>query len=213
MDLVQSLQKKGIRIVAVTKNRSPDEIRRVLAQGINDIGENRLQEVKQKLPELPAGLTKHFIGRLQTNKVHDVVELFDMIQSVDRLELAQKIDQAAKALGKIMPVLIQVNTSGEPQKGGVKPEEMFALIQKMAAMPHLQVQGLMTVALESEHLEKVRECFKILKSLSEQIAQVKIPGVQMQWLSMGMSQDFLLALEEGANMVRLGRILFDGLSD
>lgn len=128
-----------------------------------------------------------------------------MIQSVDRLKLAQKIDSECEKIGKTMPILIQVNTSNEPQKGGCKPEETEVLIKEVAKLKRLEIQGLMTIAVYSDDTEKVRACFRTLKHLFD---TVKIPGVQMNILSMGMSKDYPLAIEEGSNMVRIGRGLF-----
>lgn len=205
---IRQISQQPVTIVAVTKNRSLPEIQEIIAGGITDIGENRLQEAKEKLPQLPKSIIKHFIGHLQTNKVAEVIRLFDVIQSVDRLKLAQKIDREAEKLDKKMPILIQVNTSGESQKSGCVPEEAESLIREAAKLKHLQIQGLMTIAIHSDDKEKVRACFRKLKSLFEQIQQKKIPNVQMQTLSMGMSEDYPLAIEEGANMVRIGRKLF-----
>ncbi|MFH1012772.1 MAG: YggS family pyridoxal phosphate-dependent enzyme [Candidatus Peregrinibacteria bacterium] len=213
------LLSQGIRVVVVTKGRTIDEIRDVLDRGLMDIGENRLpasrtgrQEAMEKLSEFPSGITKHFIGRLQTNKVREAVRLFDMIQSVDRLPLAQKIEEECSKIGKIMPVLIQVNTSNESQKGGCRPEEAVGLAAAISALPHLELQGLMTVALESKDPEKVRPCFKTLKRLFDEIAVLQLPHTHLRWLSMGMSDDYKIALEEGANMLRIGRLLFNDFS-
>ncbi len=192
------------RLIAVTKNRSVKEIKTILAKGVTEIGENRVQEAQTKFPELPTGVTKHFIGRLQTNKVRDAVKLFEMIQSVDSLRLAQTIERECAKLGKTMPVLIQVNTSGEAQKGGCAPEEAPELVRAAKELPHLRIEGLMTVAVESEDKEKVRQCFRVLKALFDGIGGLK-------WLSMGMSGDYEIALEEGANMLRIGRKLFESL--
>lgn len=192
---------KPALLVAVTKHRMPEEIRRVTAAGILAIGENRVQEAAEKFAELPTGVARYFIGRLQTNKVAAAVRLFDMIQSVDNLKLAEKIDAEAAKAGKIMPVLIQVNTSGEPQKGGAIPEETADLARQVQAMAHLKLEGLMTLGVDGDP-EATRQCFKTAKRLFDQIGGLR-------WLSMGMSDDYKIALEEGATMVRLGRKLFD----
>lgn len=199
---------KQVTLVAVTKNRTLDEILKVISEGVIHIGENRLQEAEQKLTQFPDRITKHFIGRLQKNKVARVVRLFDVIQSVNSLKLAQKIETECAKLFKTMPILIQVNTSREPQKSGCSFEETVELVKAIAKLPHLRIQGLMTIAVQSEDPEKVRACFRLLKNLFDEIVQQKIPGVEMKWLSMGMSDDYEIAIEEGANMVRLGRILF-----
>lgn len=196
------LNVNGATLMAVTKNRPAAAIRRLIEmRGIVHIGENRVQEAAEKFAALPAGVTRHFIGRLQTNKVATAVRLFDVIQSVDSLKLAEKIDAEAAKAGKTMPVLIQVNTSGEPQKGGATPEETAYLAQQVQAMAHLKLEGLMTIGVDGDP-EVTRQCFRATKRLFDQIGGLR-------WLSMGMSDDYEMALQEGSNMVRLGRILFE----
>lgn len=198
----------SIALVAVTKNRSLVEMKEVIAAGITDIGENRLKEAQGKLPNLPQNIKKHFIGQLQTNKVRDIVKLFDVIQSVDRLKLARKIDEECEKIGKIMTILIQVNTSDEPQKGGVAPDEAIALVGEVSELKNIQIQGLMTMAVYSDDKEKVRACFRKLKQLFDEIKAKNLPNVKMETLSMGMSEDYQIAIEEGSTMVRIGRRLF-----
>jgi len=203
---------KEVKIVAVTKKRSIDEIKEALNCGITDIGENKIQEARKKLPFLPKNITKHFIGRLQTNKVAEAVRLFDVIQSVDSPKLAQKINSECLKIGKKMPVFIQVNTSGEPQKGGVKPEDMDELISKIADLPNIRVEGLMTIAIDSDNVGEVGKCFKLLKELGSKLTACLPVGKAHSsklWLSMGMTDDYKIAIEEGANMVRIGRGIFD----
>ncbi|MBU0577554.1 YggS family pyridoxal phosphate-dependent enzyme [Patescibacteria group bacterium] len=195
---VKEIANRKVVIVAVTKNRSIDEINELIEAGVTDIGENRWQEAKNKLKNISADITKHFIGRLQTNKVRDVVAYFDMIQSVDSFKLAKKISDECAKIDKTMPILIQVNTSNEPQKGGVSPEDVEKLIEHISKLPNIQIQGLMTIGLSGD-----RGCFQALKQLFDTI---KIP---MKYLSMGMSSDYQIAIEEGANMVRIGRKLFE----
>lgn len=202
---IKSRTNQQVTIVAVTKNRSMADIEALIEAGITEIAESRLQEAKDKLSDIPENIRKHFIGPLQTNKVREVVALFDVIQSVDQLKLAQKIDSESEKAGKIMPILIQVNTSNEPQKGGCKPEETEALIKEVAKLKHVEIQGLMTIAIHSDDKERVRPCFRLLKKLFDSI---NVPRVRMETLSMGMSKDYPLALDEGANMVRIGRELF-----
>lgn len=208
-EIQKRIKPHSITLVAVTKNRTVEEIKEAIRAGITDIGENRLQEAKEKLPQLPTNITKHFIGHLQTNKVRDVVALFDVIQSVDSLKLAEKIDTECKKIGKGIPILIEVNTSREPQKSGIAPEAVQALIEKIATFENIRVKGLMTIAIDSEDSEKIRACFRELKTLFDTIARQKIPNVEMRWLSMGMSEDYKIAIEEGANMVRVGRVIFE----
>jgi len=200
------------KIIAVTKKRTVSEIEEAIEAGITDIGESRLQEAKEKIPNLPDGITKHFIGRLQTNKAAEVVRLFDVIQSVDRVELAQKISQECGKIGKTMPVMIQVNTSGEPQKGGVKPDELMELIEKASELPNIRIEGLMTIAVNSDNDEQVRKCFRSINEKFQNAkceCEIRIANCEMQWLSMGMSGDYKIAIEEGANMVRIGGGIFN----
>ena len=213
---IQKLSSKPVKLVAVTKNRTIDQIHQAIEAGITDIGENRLQEAKEKLPHIPKNITKHFVGRLQTNKVCEVVRLFDVIQSVDSLKLAKKIDQECKKINKIMPVLIQVNTSDEPQKGGVAIDDAVRLIEEVSKLKNIQIQGLMTLAIYSADENKVRTCFKKLKQLFDQMKNVKCEieseirnqKCKMKYLSMGMSEDYQIAIKEGTNMVRIGRRIF-----
>jgi pyridoxal phosphate enzyme (YggS family) len=158
---------------------------------------------------MPSSSTKHFIGHLQTNKVKDVVKYFDMIQSVDSIKLAEKIDFECSKMHKVMPILIQVNTSQEPQKGGVAPNETIGLVREVAKLSNVKIEGLMTIGIYSNDTDKIRACFKTLKSLFDEVASLNIPNIEMKWLSMGMSEDYQIALEEGANMLRLGRIIFN----
>lgn len=202
---IKSNTDQPVTIVAVTKNRSVADIKTLLESGITEIAESRLQEAVNKLTDFPENIRKHFIGPLQTNKVREVVALFDVIQSVDRLKLARKIDAESEKIGKTMPILIQVNTSSESQKGGCKPDEAESLIKEVAKLKHVEIQGLMTIAINSDDTKKVSACFHLLKKLFDSI---DVPGAQMKFLSMGMSKDYPLAIEGGANMVRIGRELF-----
>ena len=208
-NIIRRQTDREIRIIAVTKARTPEQVLKAIEAGITDIGENRLQEAQTKIDQLPKEIIKHFIGHLQTNKVREVVALFNMIQSVDSLKLAQKIDAECEKVGKIMPVLIEVNTSNEPQKSGVALTEATVLIRTISQLAHVRVEGLMTVAVHSEDEERVRSCFRALKNLFDEIATKSIPNVEMKWLSMAMSEDYTIAIEEGANMVRIGRGIFE----
>ena len=197
-----------VKIVAITKNRSSSEITEACKAGITDIGESRVNELKEKLPDLPKNITKHFIGRLQSNKVRDIVRLFDVIQSVDRLELAQKISEECGKVKKTMPILIQVNTSNEPQKGGVMPDQLDTLVKQVSELPNIRIEGLMTIAVDSNKQEDVRKCFRLLKDLSSDLKAYSLK-LDMKWLSMGMSGDYKIAIREGANMVRIGGGIFN----
>ncbi|MBI5411843.1 YggS family pyridoxal phosphate-dependent enzyme [Candidatus Peregrinibacteria bacterium] len=197
-----------ITIVAVTKGRTLEEINQALRSGIAIIGESRWQEASKKIHKLPS-VEKHFIGHLQTNKVSSVVLAFDMIQSVDSLRLVKKIDEECSKIGKTMPILIEVNTSGEPQKTGADPGETVELIRTISGFKAIEIRGLMTLACDSDDPEKIRACFRRLRELSEKIKSEKIPNVIMETLSMGMTEDYKMAVEEGATMVRIGRGIFE----
>lgn len=188
----------SIRLIAVTKTVGVERIRQALDVGIYDIGENRLQEAESKLASLTdRPITRHFIGHLQTNKVRRVVELFDWIQSVDRVEVASKIQQYAT---RPVSVLIEVNLAAEATKSGVPESGLSALVQAVSVMPALQLRGLMTVPPFVENPEDVRPLFRRLRELGRQF--------DLPELSMGMSHDFEVAIEEGATMIRLGTALF-----
>ncbi len=190
-----------ITLVAVTKMHGPKEINEVISCGIRDIGENKVQEVLSKYDEVAEGVRWHFIGHLQTNKVKGIVDKVDMIQSVDSLHLAIEIDKRCKAIGKNMDILIQVNAAGEAQKSGIAPEELFHLIDEIKKLSGLRLRGLMQIAPDTDDIEALRKHFKTVKDLYDQI-----PGADI--LSMGMSGDFEIAIEEGANMVRIGTKIF-----
>ena len=194
-----------IKILAATKSRSIQEIQIALDAGITLIGENTVQEAKSKFASLPGSVEKHLIGHLQKNKVKPALEFFDCIQSVDSLKLAQEIERRAQALGKKATILIEVNIAGEASKFGVMPQSTLELVEHVSKLSHLQIQGLMTVAplIPPEnvrpHFCQMRELFDSLKTLLQ---------TEVRWLSMGMSHDYEIAIEEGANLVRLGAAIF-----
>ncbi len=197
-----------IAIVAVTKGVDPYTISDAFMQGMRDIGENRVQEAQKKKANVLPGAKWHMIGHLQTNKVKDALELFDLIHSLDSIELARKIDKEANKAGKIAEVLVQVNTSGEEAKYGIKPEEASNFLREVSALQHIKVLGLMTITPLAEDAETVRPHLKRLREIYDAVSQELIPNIEMKYLSMGMSQDFDIAIEEGANMVRIGSAIF-----
>lgn len=205
---IKKRAKKPVFIIAVTKHRTVNEILEVIKAGATDIGENRVREARDKFPFLPDTVRKHFIGRIQSNKIREIVRLFDMIQSADNLKILHKIDTEARAINKVMPVLIQVNTSNEPQKGGVKPAEAEKIIRQASDLRNIRVEGLMTMAARSDDKKKAGKYFRRLKTLSDKLQKKSLFHVQKPYLSMGMSGDYMIAIEEGANMVRIGRGLF-----
>ncbi len=199
-----------VKLLLATKTVSAERIRIALENGHRLIAENKVQELKEKyqdLKDLPH--ENHFIGHLQTNKIKEILRYeVTCIQSVDRLDLAEKLHQRLLAENKTIEVLIQVNTSNEESKFGIAPEQAVELTRKIAEFSTLKIKGLMTIGLFSAETEKVRPCFKILKSLQQEIIRENIPHVEMKELSMGMSSDLETAIEEGSTIVRVGTAVF-----
>jgi len=198
----------GVEILAVTKTLDPEIINPVYDLGVRMVGENRVQELLEKRDRLHPGLEVHMIGRLQTNKVRQALPAVSMIQSLDRIELLNEIDRRAAALEIRMPVLLQVNIAKEPQKAGVFEEDLEAFVREAASRPGVRVEGLMAVMPLVENPEEVRPLFRGMRAWFDRLREADIPGANMRVLSMGMSDDCLVAAEEGATMVRLGRALF-----
>jgi len=206
--LISGRKKEDIILVAVTKNVEPERIIEGIAAGIKIIGENRIQEAEEKFKFITRDVEKHLVGHLQTNKVKKTLELFDLIQSVDSLHLAQEISKRAEEKGRFAEVLIEVNASGEVSKYGVKSEEVSNLVEQISELGNVKIKGLMTVGLLTDEMDKVRPCFVKLRSLFEFLKNLKKENVEMKYLSMGMSSDFEMAIEEGANMIRVGTAIF-----
>jgi len=199
-----------VKLLLATKTVSPEHIKVALENGHRLIGENKVQELKEKYEDLKATPHEnHFIGHLQTNKIKDILR-YDVscIQSLDRLELAEKLHQKLSAENKTIEVLIQVNTSHEESKFGIPPDKAIELVTKVSEFSTLKIKGLMTIGLFSAETEKIRTCFKILKNLQQEIIRENIPHVEMKELSMGMSGDLETAIEEGATIVRVGTAVF-----
>ncbi|SMO67872.1 hypothetical protein SAMN06265171_104351 [Chryseobacterium rhizoplanae] len=199
-----------VKLLLATKTVSAERIKVALEHGQTLIAENKVQELKEKyddLKDIPHD--NHFIGHLQTNKIKDILR-YDVtcVQSLDRLELAEKLHQRLLAENKTMNVLIQVNTSNEESKFGIDPSEAVELTRKVSGFSTLKIKGLMTIGLFSAETEKVRACFKMLKNLQQEIIHEHIPNVEMKELSMGMSGDLETAIEEGATIVRVGTAVF-----
>ena len=199
---------RNIRLVAATKTRTVEEIKRAIEAGITDIGENYIQEAEEKYSKLRGNVRFHFIGHLQTNKVKKAVELFDMIQTVDSLNVAKEIDKRCKDISKIMPILIEVNSGKEENKDGCMPENVESLIKEISKLKNLKVKGLMTMAPFFDNPEKDRPFFRLTKRLFDKIKGLNIPNVDMEILSMGMTDSYKIAIEEGSNMIRIGTKIF-----
>ncbi|NUM79843.1 YggS family pyridoxal phosphate-dependent enzyme [bacterium] len=208
---------EDIRIIAVTKTHPVNYLHEAFAAGLTNFGENKIQEAKEKFPLIDSAkvtgpITRHLIGHLQTNKVRQAVEIFDVIHSVDSVRLATEIDKRAYTKDRVMPILIQVNTSREKSKYGIDPDETLKLVKQVAEFKNVKITGLMTIgaltASTSGDPDKVRLFFKRLRELRDFIADQKIPNVDMRDLSMGMTHDFETAIEEGATMIRIGTAIF-----
>jgi len=196
------------RLLVVTKTVEVERIREAAAAGAIILGENRVREAKEKIEKLGPVASWHLIGRLQANKAKYAVKLFDLIHSVDNLALARELDRQAAKAGKIQDVLIEVNISGEAAKAGVAPDDAIVLIRSAAALRNIAIRGMMTVPPYSDNPEDSRQYFKMLRELSERVAKELIPNVSMRELSMGMSGDIEVAVEEGSTMVRVGTAIF-----
>ncbi len=204
---------QDVTLVGVTKFANADQIVEAVKAGLSHVGENKVQQAEEKFPLLNQSnlsVTKHLIGHLQSNKAKRAVELFDMIESIDGFKLACEIDKHAGQMQKNMNVLIQVNTSGEEQKFGVAPSELVELIDSLKNLENLTIEGLMTIAPLTEEQDVIRKCFKDLKDLYDKLSHDfnLSQTVNMKYLSMGMSGDFEIALEEGSNMLRVGSAIF-----
>ncbi len=199
---------ESVHLVAVSKNRPIEQTRILYDQGIRAFGESRVQELRTKAPEFPNDCQWHIIGPLQTNKVKYLPGLVSWVHSVDRAELVEALEtQFAKRSGERVNVLIQVNIAGEEQKSGIDPKEAAELVQLASEQPHLVVRGLMTMAPYTENIEETRPVFRGLKRLATEIERAT--GVSLPHLSMGMTGDFEVAIEEGATMVRIGTALYE----
>ena len=200
--------KEDIKLVVVTKTVEPARIKEAVNCGIQIIGENRVQEAESKFDQITEKVERHLVGHLQTNKAKKAVELFDFVQSVDSLRIAEEISRRASQRGKVMPVLVEVNTSGEETKFGIEPHQVLPLIKSISDLEGIRIKGLMTIGLFSDDPEDTRPCFKRLKEVFDQLKQESIPDVEMTYLSMGMTSDFEVAIQEGSNMVRVGTAIF-----
>ena len=196
-----------VKLVCVTKEASLIQIEEVLALGIKDIGENRVQDAALKYRAIGDKATWHLIGHLQTNKVKEAVRIFSLIHSVDSIHLAEKIDREAKKIDKVQDVLIQVNTSGEESKFGLAPDEIAAFFKEVSLYHDINILGLMTIAPEVDDPQKVRPYFRKLHQLRYELQNLQLSTMNYE-LSMGMTNDFEVAIEEGATMVRIGRAMF-----
>jgi pyridoxal phosphate enzyme (YggS family) len=199
---------ESVKLVGVTKTVDVERIQAAVSAGLQILGENYVQEARGKIEQVGEEAEWHFVGRLQTNKAKYAVKLFDLIQTVDSMKLAVELNRRAKPLGRVIPILIQLNLAGEETKGGVDHAESLSLVRQISELPHLQVRGLMTMPPFFNDPERARPYFRQLRELSQEIAAAGVPGVEMTEISMGMSGDFEAAIEEGATLVRVGTAIF-----
>lgn len=197
-----------ILLLAVTKTVEAQRINEAINAGITAIGENKVQELLGKFDQVVKNVDWHLIGHLQTNKVKYIIDKVAMIHSLDSEDLASEINKRAEKIGRVMPVLVQVNVADEESKFGVSPESAIPFIQSISRLTHLRIQGLMTIGPNDAQREAIRPVFRQLRELKDRIAAMDIPGVEMKYLSMGMSGDYPIAVEEGANILRIGSGIF-----
>jgi len=198
----------NVKVVAAAKSRTAEEVREAIKAGITIIGENYLQESQKTIAEIGTKANWHFIGHIQKNKVKYIVPLFDMVETVDTIELAAIINKISVRHNKTMHVLIEINSAREPQKYGVMPENAKLLIEEICTLENIKIQGLMTMGPFLDDPEGLRIYFRQTKVLFDEFKNSKLPNVEMRYLSMGMSDSYLIAIEEGANMVRIGTNIF-----
>lgn len=199
---------EAVKLIAVTKTLGIEKIQMAVDCGMRDLGENRVQEILEKYPLFPKDVRWHLIGHLQTNKVKYIVDKVHMIHSLDSLRLAEEIEKRSAAIDRIMPCLIQVNIADEDTKFGIKEDEAADFFKEMAAFPHIDIRGLMTIGPHVDDAEQIRSVFRKLRELKEELNKNALPERKMKELSMGMSSDYPSAVREGATMVRVGTTIF-----
>jgi len=198
----------GVMLVAAAKSRTPEEILRAVDAGVKIVGENYVQEAQDAFKAIGKKVSWHFIGRLQKNKAKLAVKIFDMIETVDSYELAREIDKRCAQINKIMPVLIEINSGREKQKSGILPESAIDLIKEISSLNNIKIVGLMTMGPRFGNPEDSRPYFIETRRIFEEIKKLELPGIEMKYLSMGMTNSYKIAIEEGANIVRIGSKIF-----
>ncbi len=199
---------EGVELIGVAKTRSLEEIQEAVDAGISNIGENYVQEAERAYRKIGQTVKWHMIGHLQSNKAKKAVRIFDIIETVDSIRLAVAIDRACGDIGKVMAVLIEINSGEESQKAGVMPEDTLSLIKEMTVLRNIRIMGLMTMGPFSGDPEDARPYFRRTREIFDEIKITDLSGVEMRYLSMGMSNSYRVAIEEGANMVRIGTNIF-----
>ncbi len=199
---------ENVELVAAAKARSSEEIEEAIKAGVKIIGENYIQEAQKAFEIIGKGVKWHFIGHLQKNKVKKSVKIFDMIETVDSYPLAHEINERCKQIDKIMPILIEINSGREKQKFGIFPEDALDLVQEISPLPQIKIMGLMTMGPRFGNPEDSRSYFIETREIFEKIKVLNLPHIEMKYLSMGMTNSYQIAIEEKANMVRLGTLIF-----
>jgi pyridoxal phosphate enzyme (YggS family) len=199
---------ESVKLVGVTKTVDMNRVEEAVSAGLGILGENYVQEARSKIERLGDQASWHFIGRLQSNKAKYAVKLFDLIETVDSLKLAIELNRRAQPLARTIPILIQINLAGETTKGGVSPKDCLPLVRQISELYYLRVTGLMTMPPFFNDPARARPFFRQLRDLSQEIATADVAGVEMTEISMGMSGDFEVAIEEGATLVRVGTAIF-----
>jgi len=198
----------GVTLVAAAKSRSVAEVEAAIRAGVNYVGHNYVQESERMVPAIGNEVQWHMIGHLQRNKVKKAVRLFDMIETVDSLRLAKAIDRHCAKIGKVMPILVEINSGREPTKTGVLPEDVNDLVRQISELRNIRVQGLMTMGPRFGDPEDARPYFRATNQAFQRLSALNLPDVTMRYLSMGMSNSYLIAILEGATMVRIGTQIF-----
>lgn len=201
-------QDAPVTLIAVTKNHDVAAMREAIAAGATDVGENRIQEAKGKFEEIGRTVTWHLIGHLQTNKAKTAVQIFDLIHSVDSIHLAEAIDKEAAKIGKVQDILVQVNLAKEASKSGVYKENLRTMLDAIDTMEHVRLCGLMCIAPNYEQVEDCRPLFREMHEIYQQVKEIPYRTANIKYLSMGMTHDYSIAIEEGSNMVRVGTAIF-----
>ena len=199
---------EDVLLVGAAKTKAPEEIREAIEAGLEIIGENYVQEAERAIEVIGRKAEWHMIGHLQRNKAKKAVQIFDMIETIDSMKLARERDKCCGKIGKIMPVLIEINSGEEDQKAGVLPEDAIPLIKEMSTLKFIKIMGLMTMGPFTGDPENARPYFIKTRELFQKLKEMNLPNVEMKYLSMGMSNSYKVALEEGANMVRIGTKIF-----
>ena len=197
-----------VRLVAVTKNHDVSAMREAIDSGVAEIGENRIQEAKSKFDVLERQVKWHLIGHLQTNKAKQAVKYFDLIHSIDSSHLAMAVDKAASSVGKVQDVLVQVNLAEEDSKSGVRRDGLMDLLYEVDTLEHLRLQGLMLIAPNYEDVEECRPLFREMYGIFRRVREMDWKRAKIEYLSMGMTHDYRIAVEEGANILRVGTAIF-----